>query len=140
MTDDSAEVVIVGAGPAGLMLAGELALAGIRVALLERRESQALAGSRAGGLQPRSLEVLDQRGIAGRFVAEGQISQVAGFAFNSARFSATELKFITHWARSGTELSHLYSYSAENTPLNPCRCISSSTPRMTIAPYIKIKR
>jgi 2-polyprenyl-6-methoxyphenol hydroxylase-like FAD-dependent oxidoreductase len=62
------------------MLAGELALAGIDVAIVERRESQALAGSRAGGLHARTIEVLDQRGIADRFLAEGQVAQVAGFA------------------------------------------------------------
>jgi 3-(3-hydroxy-phenyl)propionate hydroxylase len=62
------------------MLAGELALAGIDVAIVERRPDQQLAGSRAGGLSSRTLEVLDQRGIVGRFLAEGQIAQVAGFA------------------------------------------------------------
>jgi 3-(3-hydroxy-phenyl)propionate hydroxylase len=64
-------VVIAGGGPTGLMLAGELALAGVDVAIVERRESQALVGSRAGGLHARSLEVLDQRGIADRFVSQG---------------------------------------------------------------------
>jgi 2-polyprenyl-6-methoxyphenol hydroxylase-like FAD-dependent oxidoreductase len=73
-------VVIVGAGPTGLMLAGELALAGVDVALVERRANQDLAGSRAGGLHARTLEVLDQRGIAERFLSEGQVAQVAGFA------------------------------------------------------------
>ena len=74
-------VVIVGAGPTGLMLAGELALAGVGVAVVERRADQSLAGSRAGGLQSRTLEVLDQRGIADRFVSKaGQKAQVAGFA------------------------------------------------------------
>jgi len=73
-------VVIAGAGPTGLMLAGELALAGADVAIVERRASQALAGSRAGGLQSRTIEVLDQRGIADRFISEGQVAQVAGFA------------------------------------------------------------
>jgi 3-(3-hydroxy-phenyl)propionate hydroxylase len=76
------EVVIAGAGPTGLMLAGELALAGIDVAIVERRTSQDLAGSRAGGLHSRTLEVLDQRGIAERFLSQGRISQVAGFAWN----------------------------------------------------------
>jgi 2-polyprenyl-6-methoxyphenol hydroxylase-like FAD-dependent oxidoreductase len=65
-------VVIAGGGPTGLMLAGELAVAGIDVAIVERRETQELAGSRAGGLHPRTIEVLDQRGIAERFLAEGQ--------------------------------------------------------------------
>jgi 3-(3-hydroxy-phenyl)propionate hydroxylase len=73
------EVVIVGAGPTGLMLAGELALAGIDAAVLERRPDQTLHGSRAGGLQSRTIEVFDQRGIADRFLAEGQVAQVAGF-------------------------------------------------------------
>src|SRR5688572_18384316 len=73
-------VVIAGGGPTGLMLAGELALAGVDVAVIERRPSQALAGSRAGGLHSRTIEILDQRGIADRFLAEGQVAQVAGFA------------------------------------------------------------
>jgi 3-(3-hydroxy-phenyl)propionate hydroxylase len=73
-------VVIAGAGPTGLMLAGELALAGVDVAIVERRPDQALAGSRAGGLSSRTLEVLDQRGIVDRFLKEGQKAQVAGFA------------------------------------------------------------
>jgi 2-polyprenyl-6-methoxyphenol hydroxylase-like FAD-dependent oxidoreductase len=74
-------VVIVGAGPTGLMLAGELALAGVDVAIVERRASQDLIGSRAGGLHARTIEVLDQRGIAERFLAQGQMAQVAGFAW-----------------------------------------------------------
>jgi 3-(3-hydroxy-phenyl)propionate hydroxylase len=73
-------VVIAGGGPTGLMLAGELALAGVDVAIVERRASQALPGSRAGGLHSRTIEILDQRGIADRFLAEGQVAQVAGFA------------------------------------------------------------
>jgi 2-polyprenyl-6-methoxyphenol hydroxylase-like FAD-dependent oxidoreductase len=73
-------VVIVGAGPTGLMLAGELALAGVDVAIVERRASQHLAGSRAGGLHARTIEILDQRGIADRFLSAGQKAQVAAFA------------------------------------------------------------
>ncbi len=74
-------VVIVGGGPTGLMLAGELALAGIDVAIVERRASQEIDGSRAGGLHARTIEVLDQRGIAERFLSEGYTAQVAGFAW-----------------------------------------------------------
>src|SRR5687768_9599782 len=77
MTDHA--VVIAGGGPTGLMLAGELALAGVDVAIVERRASQDLPGSRAGGLHSRTIEILDQRGIAERFLAEGQPAQVAGF-------------------------------------------------------------
>jgi 2-polyprenyl-6-methoxyphenol hydroxylase-like FAD-dependent oxidoreductase len=73
-------VVIAGGGPTGLMLAGELALAGVDVAIVERRASQELVGSRAGGLHSRTIEVLDQRGIADRFLSEGTVAQVAGFS------------------------------------------------------------
>jgi 2-polyprenyl-6-methoxyphenol hydroxylase-like FAD-dependent oxidoreductase len=73
-------VVIAGGGPTGLMLAGELALAGVDVAIVERRASQELAGSRAGGLHSRTIEIFDQRGIADRFLSEGQKAQVGMFA------------------------------------------------------------
>src|SRR3984893_14081052 len=73
-------VVIVGGGPTGLMWAGELALARVDVAIIERRASQDLAGSRAGGLHSRTIEVLDQRGIAERFLSQGRVMQVGGFA------------------------------------------------------------
>jgi len=73
-------VVIAGGGPTGLMLAGELVLAGVDVAIVERRASQKLDGSRAGGLHSRTIEVLDQRGIAGRFLSQGQVAQAAGFS------------------------------------------------------------
>jgi len=72
-------VVIAGGGPTGLMLAGELALAGVDVAIVERRASQALDGSRGGGMHARTIEVLDQRGIAGRFLAEGKPHNVVHF-------------------------------------------------------------
>jgi len=80
-------VVIAGGGPTGLMLAGELALAGVDVAIVERRASQELVGSRAGGLHSRTIEVLDQRGIANRFLAEGQVAQNVGFAGVSLNIS-----------------------------------------------------
>lgn len=73
-------VVIAGGGPTGLMLAGELALAGVDVVIVERRTTQDLDGSRARGLLPRTIEVLDQRGIAERFVSAGQVSPAHGFA------------------------------------------------------------
>jgi 3-(3-hydroxy-phenyl)propionate hydroxylase len=73
-------VVIAGGGPTGLMLAGELALAKVDVAIVERRAGRDLVGSRAGGLHSRTIEVLDQRGIADRFLAAGQIAQIGSFA------------------------------------------------------------
>ncbi len=72
-------VVIVGGGPAGMMLAAELALAKVDVAIVERRPDHVLAGSRAGGIHSRTIEVLDQRGVADRFLAEGQPIQAATF-------------------------------------------------------------
>src|SRR5688572_24536367 len=69
-------VVIAGAGPTGMMLAAELALAGVDVAIVERRTTPTLNGSRAGGLHARTIEVFDQRGIADRFLSEGKIAQV----------------------------------------------------------------
>jgi 3-(3-hydroxy-phenyl)propionate hydroxylase len=75
------EVVVAGGGPTGLMLAAELALAGVDVVVVERRTSQTVDGSRAGGLHSRTIEVLDQRGIADRFLAAGQVMQVQGYAY-----------------------------------------------------------
>lgn len=74
-----ADVTIVGAGPTGLMLAGELALAGVDVELLERRTTTELVGSRARGFHGRTVELLDQRGIAERFLEAGMTAQVLGF-------------------------------------------------------------
>ena len=70
------EVVIAGGGPTGMMLAAELALAKVDVAIVERRPDHVLVGSRAGGFHSRTIEVLDQRGVADRFLAEGQVAQV----------------------------------------------------------------
>jgi 3-(3-hydroxy-phenyl)propionate hydroxylase len=78
MTDRA--VVIAGGGPTGMMLAAELTLAGVDVAIVERRASQEVDGSRSGGLHSRTIEVLDQRGIADRFLAEGQTMPIQGFA------------------------------------------------------------
>jgi 2-polyprenyl-6-methoxyphenol hydroxylase-like FAD-dependent oxidoreductase len=74
------DVVIAGGGPTGLMLAAELTLAGIDVVVVERRASQALHGSRAGGLHSRTIEVLDQRGVADRFVSAGKTYPSVGYA------------------------------------------------------------
>jgi 3-(3-hydroxy-phenyl)propionate hydroxylase len=73
------EVIVVGTGPTGMMLAGELAIAGVDVALVERRATPDLLGSRAGGFHSRTIEIFDQRGIADRFLAAGQVAQTARF-------------------------------------------------------------
>src|SRR3954471_18078557 len=78
MTDHA--VAIAGGGPTGLMLASELSLAGVDVVVIERRATQDLDGSRAGGLHSRTIEVLDQRGIADRFLSQGQVAQGVSFA------------------------------------------------------------
>ncbi len=73
-------VVIAGGGPTGMMLAAELALASVDVAVIERRPDHVLVGSRGGGFHSRTIEVLDQRGVADRFLAEGSAAQVSTFA------------------------------------------------------------
>ncbi len=73
-------VVIAGGGPTGMMLAAELALAKVDVAVVEQRPDAVLVGSRAGGFHSRTIELLDQRGVAERFLAEGQVAQAAMIA------------------------------------------------------------
>jgi 2-polyprenyl-6-methoxyphenol hydroxylase-like FAD-dependent oxidoreductase len=70
-------VVIAGGGPTGMMLAAELALAKVDVTVVEQRLDHVLVGSRAGGFHSRTIELLDQRGIVDRFLAEGQVAQAA---------------------------------------------------------------
>ncbi len=86
---DVRAVVIAGGGPTGLMLAGELALAGVDVVVVERRADQHVDGSRAGGLLIRTIEVLDQRGIAERFLEPGTTFGEHGFA--GIRFDVSDL-------------------------------------------------
>ena len=83
-------ILIAGGGPTGLMLAGELALAGVDVAIVERRGSQDVVGSRAGGLHSRTIEVFDQRGIAERFLSQGKTLQV-GFSYNHNPMDISDL-------------------------------------------------
>ena len=73
-------MVIAGGGPTGLMLGAELALAGVDAVIVERRTNQEVDGSRSGGLHSRTIEVLDQRGVAHRFLAAGQTHPGVGFA------------------------------------------------------------
>ena len=72
-------VVIAGGGPTGMMLAAELALAEVDVVIVERRATPDPDRSRAGGLHARTIEVLDQRGVADRFLQEGKAMQIQGF-------------------------------------------------------------
>src|SRR5215472_10122685 len=72
-------VVIAGGGPTGMMLAAELALAHVDVVIVERRAAPDPDRSRAGGLHARTIEVLDQRGVADRFLEQGEAMQIQGF-------------------------------------------------------------
>jgi 3-(3-hydroxy-phenyl)propionate hydroxylase len=74
-----ADVVIAGAGPTGLMLACELRLAGADVVVAERL-AERTGESRAGGIHSRTLEVLDQRGVLDRFLAQGELQPVGHFS------------------------------------------------------------
>ena len=64
------EVLIAGAGPAGLMLAGDLAAAGVRCTVTERRIGESNL-TRAFAVHSRTLEELDARGIADELIARG---------------------------------------------------------------------
>lgn len=86
-------VVIAGGGPTGMMLAAELTLANVDVVVVERRENQTVVGARAGGLHSRTLEVLDQRGVADRFVEAGQVGQMTGFAMTHFDISDFPTRF-----------------------------------------------
>ena len=72
-------VVIAGCGPTGMMLAAELTLAGTDVVIVERRAGFELESPRSRGLHSRTIEVLDQRGVVDRFLAEGRTAQVQAF-------------------------------------------------------------
>ena len=82
-------VVIAGGGPTGLMLAGELALAGVDCVVVEQRRTQDVEGSRSLGLLSRTIEVLDQRGIAERFLDAGFTVPTHGYG--GIRFDVTDL-------------------------------------------------
>jgi 3-(3-hydroxy-phenyl)propionate hydroxylase len=80
MTKAEHAVVIAGGGPAGMMLAAELALQDVDVVIFERRPDHELVGSRAGGFHSRTIELFDQRGVAERFLEAGQTAQAAIYA------------------------------------------------------------
>ena len=75
-----APVIVAGAGPTGLTLATELRRGGVDVLLLEQRSHRGQNGSRAAGMQPRTIEMLDQRGVVDRFLAAGPPAHLGNFA------------------------------------------------------------
>jgi 2-polyprenyl-6-methoxyphenol hydroxylase-like FAD-dependent oxidoreductase len=94
MTNQSdGPVIIAGAGPTGLTLATELRRGGADVLLLEARPNRGVDGSRAAGMQPRTIEMLDQRGIAERFLAAGPPSNLGNFAGIKLDYSILPSRF-----------------------------------------------
>ncbi len=74
------DVIVAGGGPTGVMLASELRLQGVHPLVIER-DTEPTRVVRALGLHPRSVEVMDQRGLLERFLALGQQYPVGGFGF-----------------------------------------------------------
>lgn len=98
----SLPIVVVGAGPTGLMLAGELHLGGADVVVLERRADQSLEGSRSGGLHARTMEVLDQRGIVDRFLDAGESHPSVGYGnvrLDITDFPSRHARLLALWQR-----------------------------------------
>lgn len=85
------DVVIVGAGPTGLMLASELRLHGVDVVVLEREAEPTTWQSRARGLHARSVEIMDQRGLLDQFLAHGEQFRVGGFFAGLGKAWPTDL-------------------------------------------------
>ncbi|QNE21424.1 hypothetical protein F1D05_30245 [Kribbella qitaiheensis] len=89
---ESTTVLIAGAGPTGLMLACELRLAGIDVQVIDRLDDRG-DESRAGGMHPRTLEVLDQRGLLAPFLTQGRPIQAGHFAGIRLNFSKFDTRY-----------------------------------------------
>ena len=70
MSPDVVDVIIIGGGPTGMMLASELRLHGVDVLVLEL-DAEPSKLVRSLGLHPRSIEIMDQRGLLERFLEYG---------------------------------------------------------------------
>jgi rifampicin monooxygenase len=84
------DVIVAGGGPTGMMLAGELRLHGVHVLVLEK-DAEPTKVVRALGLHPRSIEIMDQRGLLERFLALGRQHPVGGFFAGIAKPSPERL-------------------------------------------------
>src|SRR5882757_158094 len=89
---ETTSVLIAGAGPTGLLLACELRLAGVDVQVVDRLAERG-DESRAGGMHPRTLEVLDQRGMLAPFQAKGRPIQAGHFSGIGVNFSRFDTRF-----------------------------------------------
>lgn len=114
------DVVIAGGGPAGMMLAAELALAKVDVAVVERRPDHGLAGSRAGGFHARTIEVLDQRGVADRFLSQGQLVQVCTFGTTSLDISEFPTRHPYTLALWQNEIERIMAEWLAELPVHTC--------------------
>ena len=85
-----ADVIIAGGGPTGLMLAGELALAGVRPLVLEKRADSAV--ERGSGIGGQALTLLRYRGLYDKFAAVSRLPEPAArFPFGSLHVSVAEV-------------------------------------------------
>ena len=94
--NDPVDVVVVGAGPVGLLTAIELTLGGARVLVLERLAASSL-DMKAGGLGPLGLEALERRGMAAA-IAAAEARGFAGMAGAGADPRAKGSKYSGHFA------------------------------------------
>lgn len=105
-TNSTIDVAVIGAGPTGLMLAGELAMRGLRVQILERRAQEPKI-TRAFAVDARTLELLDARGLADEVLTRGfpvgEVAPVPGATVSLADELQVRYPFILMVPQSGTE-------------------------------------
>lgn len=102
------QVIVVGAGPTGLVLGAELLARGIRTAIIDKGDGVTLE-SRAIGIHARTLEVLDMMGLAERLTERGQV--VRHLRFYSSGRCLVSLDF----ARSGSRFGYLLDLPQDET-------------------------
>jgi len=91
--DNKTEVLIVGAGPTGLMMACQLAIHQVSFRIIDKSDSPS-ANSGALILQARSLEIFEKMGIANEALKEGRIADKVNILFNGKRVTTTSIKAI----------------------------------------------
>jgi 2-polyprenyl-6-methoxyphenol hydroxylase-like FAD-dependent oxidoreductase len=102
------QVLVIGAGPTGLVLGAELLARGIETRIIDKGDGAALE-SRAIGIHARTLEVLDMMGLAERFTERGQV--VRHLSFYSRGRCLVNLDF----ARSGSRFGFLLDLPQDET-------------------------